>query len=107
MTRLIQLIFLSLILSGFTTTVTGGKDSEYELWLENCTKNEEMPYFNETVNEYECYPILEQGPCEPNYWFVLDQHKTSSAKCAKKLIHDKKNCPPNQEILPNPFGIGI
>ena len=39
-------------------------DSKYKMWLENCTQIEEMPYLNETVNEYQCYPILEQGPCE-------------------------------------------
>ena len=115
-------------------------DSKYKMWLENCTQIEEMPYLNETVNEYQCYPILEQGPCEPNYWFVLDQHKPNSTKCVEhpcaciisedsncqlqhevngtnvykmvefegscQMIHDKKKCPLNQEILPNPFGIG-
>ena len=115
-------------------------DSEYKMWLENCTQNEEMPYFNETVNEYECYPILEQGPCEPNYWFVLDQNKPSSAKCVEhpcacilsedsncqfqreingtniynmvefegicQHVHNQGNCPVNQKILSNPFGIG-
>jgi len=40
-------------------------DDKYNKWLEDCIENEEMPFFNKTTNSYECYPILEQGPCEP------------------------------------------
>ena len=43
-----------------------------------------MPFFNKTSNSYECYPILEQGPCEPKYWFVLDIKNANKALCAKQ-----------------------
>ena len=42
-----------------------------------------MPYFNETLDEYECHPILKQGPCEPNYWLVLDKEQPNHSKCVK------------------------
>ena len=45
----------------------------YQTWLTTCTENEEMPYFNKSLNSFQCYPILEQGPCEPKFWFVLDK----------------------------------
>ena len=124
-------------------------DEYYKIWLDICNKNEEMPYFNETLQEYECYPILEQGPCQPNHWFVLDKDQPNYSKCAKNPcacvpseetncqiqydeyeesfnennyeydeynmvefegfcqdIHEQGNCPLNQKLLPNPFGIG-
>lgn len=59
-------------------------DEEYNKWLGDCTENEEMPFFNKTTNSYECYPILELGPCEPQYWFVLDQENPTKAVCAKQ-----------------------
>ena len=43
-----------------------------------------MPFFNETINSYECYQILEQGPCEPKYWFVLDPKAPNQATCAEQ-----------------------
>ena len=57
---------------------------EYKTTLKNCIQNEEMPYFNETLNEYECYPILELGPCENGYWFVLDKDRPDHAICAEQ-----------------------
>jgi hypothetical protein len=95
----------------------------YQSWLTICNENEEMPYYNETLKDYQCYPIIEQGPCEPNHWLVLNENNPIFAKCVKepcddttfeqvlfegtcKNIKDQSACPPNQEILPDPFGIG-
>merc|ERR1740129_1235116 len=57
---------------------------EYQYWLDNCTKRDEMPYFNETLNIYECYPLLTQGPCEPNEWFVLEETQPNKTVCVEK-----------------------
>ena len=56
----------------------------YETWLDTCTENEEMPYFNKSLNTFQCYPILEKGPCEPNYWFVLDAETPHEAHCVEQ-----------------------
>ena len=95
----------------------------YQSWLSICNENEEMPYYNETLKDYQCYQILEQGPCKPNHWLILNENNPIFAKCVKqpcddtkfgqvlfegtcKNIKDQRACPPNQEILPDPFGIG-
>ena len=57
---------------------------EYQYWLDNCTKQDEMPYFNETLNNYQCYPLLTQGPCEPNEWFVLEESQPNKTVCVEK-----------------------
>jgi len=57
---------------------------EYQYWLDNCTKEDEMPYFNETLNVYQCYPLLTQGPCEPNEWFVLEESQPNKTVCVEK-----------------------
>ena len=62
---------------------------DYQFWLDYCTKNDEMPFFNETLNDYTCYPILSNfGQCEPNYWFVLDENQPNRAVCAKQPCND-------------------
>ena len=43
-----------------------------------------MPYFNETLNNYQCYPLLTQGPCEPNEWFVLEESQPNKTVCVEK-----------------------
>ena len=43
-----------------------------------------MPYFNETQKDYQCYPLLTQGPCEPNEWFVLDKKQSNQTVCLEK-----------------------
>ena len=43
-----------------------------------------MPYFNETLNIYQCYPLLTQGPCEPNEWFVLEESQPNKTVCVEK-----------------------
>ena len=49
-----------------------------------------MPFFNKTKNSYECHPILEQGPCEPKFWFVLDQKASHKAVCGKQTCACEK-----------------
>ena len=64
---------------------------EYQYWLDNCTKEDEMPYFNETLNNYECYPLLTQGPCEPNEWFVLEESQPNKTVCVEKPCISESN----------------
>ena len=65
----------------------------YKLWLDNCTQYDEMPYFNKTLNKYECYPILTLGPCGTEEWFVLNQTQPNHAICVKQPCP----CGPDQE----------
>ena len=90
-----------------------------------------MPYFNKSLHTFQCYPILEKGPCEPNYWFVLNADTLHEAHCVEQPcdifdydysdnivyndvmfdgscheIQDTEACPDGQEILPNPYGQG-
>ena len=57
------------------------KDKEYQKWLDGCTPFDEMPYFNISANTYDCYPILDIGPCKPKEWFVLNKDNPRYAKC--------------------------
>ena len=50
-----------------------------------------MPYFNETLNNYECYPLLTQGPCEPNEWFVLEESQPNKTVCVEKPCISESN----------------
>ena len=34
--------------------------------------NSYFPYYNKTTNEFDCYPILEKGPCSKGERIVLD-----------------------------------
>ena len=64
---------------------------EYQYWLDNCTKEDQMPYFNETLNIYQCYPLLTQGPCEPNEWFVLEEIQPNKTVCVEKPCISESN----------------
>ena len=50
-----------------------------------------MPYFNETLNIYQCYPLLTQGPCEPNEWFVLEESQPNKTVCVEKPCIGESN----------------
>ena len=50
-----------------------------------------MPYFNETLNVYQCYPLLTQGPCEPNEWFVLEESQPNKTVCVEKPCISESN----------------
>ena len=50
-----------------------------------------MPYFNETLNIYQCYPLLTQGPCEPNEWFVLEETQPNKTVCVEKPCISESN----------------
>lgn len=127
----------------------------YKQWLDNCTQFDEMPYYNETSETYDCYPIMSVGPCTPGEWFVLNENNPKRAICVEQScacksvvdysstdyseiqpeldsddcefnydddnlvyythveyegkcqeIRDPSSCPPLQELLPSPFGIG-
>lgn len=127
----------------------------YKQWLDNCTQFDEMPYYNETSETYDCYPIMSVGPCTPGEWFVLNENNPKRAICVEQPcacqpvvdysstdyseiqpeldsddcefrydddnlvyythveyegkcqeIRDPSSCPPLQELLPSPFGIG-
>ena len=60
------------------------KDKEYQKWLDGCTPFDEMPYFNESTNSYDCFPTLDVGPCKPKEWFVLDKNNPRYAKCVEQ-----------------------
>merc|ERR1711962_367166 len=106
----------------------------YEFFINKCTEEDEMPYYNQILKKYECHPLLSQGPCKPGYWLVLDKDQPNKAVCAEELckenheyeyedyednLIDKVNynggcvdkydpdiCPYGQELLTNAFGEG-
>ena len=53
----------------------------YKQWLDNCTQFDEMPYYNETSETYDCYPIMSVGPCTGGEWFVLNENNPERAIC--------------------------
>ena len=53
------------------------------MWLDSCALLEKMPYFNESTNVYDCYPIYDFGPCKPKQWFVLNKDDPEHAKCVE------------------------
>ena len=61
-----------------------GEYKLYKQWLDNCTQFDEMPYYNETSETYDCYPIMSVGPCSPGEWFVLDKNKPEQAICVEQ-----------------------
>ena len=60
------------------------EEKEYEKWLDGCTPFNEMPYFNESSNTYDCFPVLDVGPCKPKEWFVLDKDNPQKAICKEQ-----------------------
>jgi hypothetical protein len=50
-----------------------------------------MPYFNQTLNVYQCYPLLTQGPCEQNEWFVLEETQPNKTICLEKPCLSESN----------------
>jgi len=103
----------------------------YEFFINKCTEKDEMPYYNQILKQYECYPLLSQGPCDPGYWLILDKDQPNKAVCAEELCLEKdfedyddnpivyyngcKNkydilyddiCPYGQELMTNAFGEG-
>ena len=104
----------------------------YEFFINKCTEKDEMPYYNQILKQYECYPLLSQGPCDPGYWLILDKDQPNKAVCAEELCLEKdfedyednpivyyngcKNkydilyddiCPYGQELMTNAFGEGM
>ena len=43
-----------------------------------------MPYFNKSTKLYDCFPILDIGPCQAKEWFVLDKNNPKQAKCVEQ-----------------------
>ena len=41
--------------------------------LEEFSVNAIVPYYNRSSEEYECVPILEQGPCDLDHRVVIDK----------------------------------
>jgi len=96
----------------------------YESWINECTGKDEMPFYNRTLKNYECYPLLSQEPCEPGFpglfWIKISQIKPSAeepctpeydidhvfynGKCQDH--HNIKICPLRQELMTNAFGEG-
>ena len=59
-------------------------DEEYNKWLEDCSRFDEMPYFNESSGTYDCFLTLSVGPCQPKQWFVLDKANPRQAICVEQ-----------------------
>lgn len=89
----------------------------YKLWLNNCTKNEEMPYLNKTLvclrprstesgkvctcensKDFNC-----QARLYNNHNNIIYNKVQFKGSC--KRIREDRDCPPFQESLPNAFGI--
>jgi hypothetical protein len=106
-------------------------EHDYEIWLHNCTENDEMPYFNNKEEKFECYPLLSPGPCDPGSWLVLDRNQPNKTICAKHCNNVEHNneieneyqdiyhngtcksydqycliCPAGQKLYTNAFGEG-
>ena len=60
------------------------EDMEYKRWLDGCSPFDEMPYFNISTNAYDCFPILDVGPCKSKEWFVLNKDNPRYAKCVEQ-----------------------
>ena len=95
--------------------------------LDYCLDENKMP-FDDGENGFECYEVLEQGPCETGEWLVLDHNSESESnpntKCEKKNcdgidqwlstetgecqnIYDSLNCTDDSvEPILNPYGVG-
>ena len=96
--------------------------------LDYCLNKNKMP-FDGGINGFECYKVLEKGPCETGEWLVLDQNNSENessphAKCEEKPcdgndqwlstetgkcrnIFDSLNCTDNSvEPILNPYGVG-
>ena len=92
--------------------------------LEKCSEIE-WPFFNETISDYICAPILVQGPCKNGEWLIIDADGSlAEAKCVKlpcdgrqkmvelvdngqcAKIRDTSACGQGMQVLPNPFGKG-
>ena len=41
--------------------------------LEQYSKNAIVPFYNSSSEEYDCVPILEQGPCDLNHRVVINK----------------------------------
>ena len=54
-----------------------------------------MPYFNKSTKLYDCFPILDIGPCQAKEWFVLDKDNPKQAKC----VEQKCACGPDSDYL--------
>jgi len=67
------------------------KERKYGFWINECTQKDEMPFFNEILDEYECHPLLSQGPCEPDSWLILDKNQPNKAVCAEELCKNTES----------------
>lgn len=68
------------------------EDEEYQRWLDDCSRFDEMPFLNESTQTYDCFLILAVGPCKPKKWFVLDKENPRYAKC----VEEKSACGPKE-----------
>ena len=102
------------------------QNEKYDKFLEDCLDQEMMPYQDPISGNFSCYPLLEQGPCNANEWFVLVKNSTNfDAHCKKRPCENDINelvlfngeCEivggPKQvcsdktmQLFPNPYGEG-
>ncbi len=116
-------------LTGLSSEEKALTKQKYLASLDLCSaRGDFMPYFNKTLGKYECYQILERGPCKGNEWFVLDPELAEAeipfARCLSipcngnqdlvqvqgsetcVVIKDDSVCEKGAHIMPNPYGLG-
>ena len=94
--------------------------------LEKCAKEFQLPIYNKALEEYQCFGIFQQGPCNPGQWVALDPRvkAVSFARCFDvpcngskdfvpfgsagecKVLKDPSPCGPGAHLLRNPYGQG-
>ena len=69
----------------------------YREALEKCSLKDKMPKFNEVKGQYECFDLLEQGPCQEDEWFLLRKDAPIGiANCSKLPCQQNKTLIPMQ-----------
>ena len=101
-------------------------DLTYEVKLQECLDEEKLPFLDESIGNFTCYPPLEQGPCLDKEWLVLDNDlQMPKLKCVKRvcdenfvLVQNQNGtkecavlksinvCGHGMHVLANPFGKG-
>ncbi len=57
----------------------------YNEAVEECLAEDQMPFWNTTANEYQCFDLLEQGPCNDTEWLIIDESNDDlKAICAER-----------------------
>ena len=94
---------------------------EYGDCSEKCPIQDDNFIDQEYHNEYQCHTLLQQGPCQSNYWFVANNFTANPiAECQKRICKENeilfhnvchKNdsntlCGESQILLMDPFGEG-